>query len=76
MEIYFDIIYSGHISIALALYEDHGFSVIFTATDAEGRRILKAPVMEHGQIKIYLTADEAIRDAVRKLAPSAVRKPR
>ena len=74
MEIYFDIISNGHLSIALALYEDHGFTVIFTATDAEGRRILKAPVMDHGKIKIYLTAEDAIRDAVRKLAPMDFRK--
>lgn len=61
-------------SIALALREDRGFSVIFTATDAEGRRILKAPLMDHGQIKIYRTAEEAIKDAVQKLVPQALGK--
>jgi hypothetical protein len=67
MEVFFDIIKRGKLKIQLSVQENHGCSVIFTASDERDRRILKAPILHNGKIKIYPNAQAAISDAMNKL---------
>jgi hypothetical protein len=61
-----DIIQVGSYRIELEIHDDDRCSIIFTAHDKENRRVIKAPVMENGQIKSYSNSTEAISDAIRK----------
>jgi hypothetical protein len=67
MEIFIDIIKQGNIKIELLARGNEGCSVIFTITDEDDRRILKSAIMDNGKIKIYASAEEAIKDAIMKL---------
>lgn len=67
MEVFFDIIRSGNLKIELSIRQHGGCYVIFTVQDETDRRILRAPVMDNGKIKIYATPQEALKDVQNKL---------
>lgn len=69
MEIYLDIIQLEKVKIELSASREEGCSVTFTITDEDDRRILKSSIMDQGKIKIYSTAEEALKDAILKLTP-------
>lgn len=66
----FDSIKYGNTRIELSIHDDGKFSVVFTLWDNHERRILRAPIMENGVIKLYEAAAEAIQDAMKKLSPT------
>jgi len=70
----FDIVQIGNFRIELVLTEDQKWSVVFTALDDDHRRLIKAPVMENGQIKTYENAQQAISDAMVKFGSFQDRK--
>jgi hypothetical protein len=74
MNTFLDILRVGNYRIELQSHEQGGFSVIFTALDGEDRRVIKAPVMQDGKIKIYPTAEAAILDAMEKFGSLTVKK--
>ena len=50
--------------------KSHGnqrYSVVFTASDQESSRLIEAPILENGKIKIYGNVEHATFDAVQKL---------
>jgi len=75
MEIYLDIIQLDKVKIELSASREEGCSVTFTITDEDNRRILRSSIMDQGKLKIYSTADEALKDAVLKLTPRAKEHP-
>jgi hypothetical protein len=62
-----DIVQVGNFKLELKVHDNEGFSIIFTAHDDENRRVIRAPIMEGGNIKIYSSAKEAVSDAMTKL---------
>ena len=62
MQIYITEIEAGGAKLELSIVEENGCQVVFTARDAEDRRILKAPLLEDGKVKIYSSVEEACAD--------------
>ena len=71
MEIFIDIISVGEIKIELWACGRNRYSVIFSVTDKDDRRILKSSVMDNGKIKTYSSTAEGIADTMKKLMPHA-----
>ena len=71
MDIYLDIIQCGKVKIELFVQGRESCSVVFTITDEDDRRILKSSIMDNGVVKVYASAEDAIKDAIMKLAPYA-----
>lgn len=69
MEIFLDIIKHGKVKIELFVQGREACSVVFTITDEDDRRILKSSIMDNGSVKVYANAEDAIKDAIMKLAP-------
>jgi hypothetical protein len=67
MELFYDIIQCGNLKVQLLVQENNGWTVVFTISDEEDRRILKAPVLENGKVKIYANPEDAISDAMARL---------
>jgi hypothetical protein len=67
MELFYDIIQCGNLKVQLLVQENNGWTVVFTISDEQDRRILKAPVLENGKVKIYANPEEAISDAMARL---------
>jgi hypothetical protein len=67
MEIFYDIIQCGNLKIQLLVQQNNGWTVVFTINDEDDRRILKAPILENGKVKIYTNPDDAITDAMNRL---------
>jgi hypothetical protein len=63
MEIFFEEIKIGDVLIQVSIQEGQGCRMMITAKDQDNRRILKTPVMENGEIKVYETPELAIEDA-------------
>jgi hypothetical protein len=61
-----DILQIGNLRFEFRFHESQGCSIIFTAQDVNNRRVIKAPVMENGQIKVYRNVEEATADAMQK----------
>ena len=65
-----DIIQAGNnMRIELRRHEKQGYCVVFTAVDDDNRRIIKAPVIEDGRIKVYSNPEAAISDVMQKISP-------
>lgn len=72
MDIYHDTFQVGNIRVELTAHENQMMSVTFTAQDSDNRRVLKAPIMENGKVKLYSNVEEAMTDVMRKFQiPSA-----
>jgi hypothetical protein len=67
MEIFYDIIQCGNLKIQLLVQQNNGWTVVFTISDSDDRRILKAPILENGKVKVYTNAEDAISDAMNRL---------
>jgi hypothetical protein len=71
MEVFLDVVQIGNFRVELIFHENHGCSVVFTAQDVDNRRLIKAPIMEDGQVKIYSNAQDALSDAFQKFGSMA-----
>jgi hypothetical protein len=66
MEIFIGEIKAGNLRIELFVTGQGPFNVVFTVKDGEDRRVIRAPIMENGEIKRYDTKEDAISEAAQR----------
>jgi hypothetical protein len=75
MEIFIGEIEAGNLRIELFVTGQGPFNVVFTVKDAEDRRVIRAQIMENGEIKRYDTREEAIAEAAERFKVPLIATP-